>query len=118
VRFLIRTAFWFSLVLLILPLGSGNGTDGRQYVSPVQAFFAARDAVGDVSAICERKPEVCEVGKSAFETIKIRAGESARIAYEILSRRFGEPDTSIRTGSIPAAEKVPPSRPLPSAPSQ
>jgi uncharacterized protein DUF5330 len=115
VRFLIRTAFWFSLVLLILPLGSGTGADGRQYVSPLQAFFAARDAVGDVSAICERKPEVCEVGKSAFETIRIRASESARIAYEILNRQFGDPDSSIRTGSVPAAGKSSPPQPVPSA---
>src|SRR5262245_29226302 len=93
VRFLIRTAFWFTLLLLILPLGGGS-------VSPLQALFAAREAVGDVTAICERKPEVCEVGKSAFETIRIRAGESARVAYEIFSRQFGEPDPSIRTGGI------------------
>src|SRR4029453_3278086 len=47
--FLIRTAFWFSLVLLILPLNIGPGKDGQQSVSPFQAFFAAREAVGDVT---------------------------------------------------------------------
>ena len=80
--FLIRTIFWFSLVLLILPLGGGSTDEGRQDVSPFQAFFAMREAVGDLTAICERKPGVCEVGSAAFHTIKARAGESARIAYE------------------------------------
>jgi hypothetical protein len=108
--FLIRTAFWFSLVLLILPLGSGSGADGGQSVSPFQAFLAASEAVGDVTGICERKPDVCEIGKSAFQTIKMRAGESARIAYDILDRQFGEPDSSIRTGSVPAPEGGSPAR--------
>ncbi len=108
--FLIRTIFWFSLVLLMLPLGSGSDEDGRQNVGPFQAFFAARDAVSDLSAICERKPDVCNVGWSAFHTIKTRAGESARIAYEILDQQFGEPDPSIKTGSVPVPEMVPPAR--------
>lgn len=100
--FLIRTAFWFSLVLLVMPFG-GTGGDGNEAVSPFQAMFAAREAVSDVSGICERKPDVCEIGKSAFQTIGVRARESARIAYELLDQQFGEPDPSIQTGSIPAA---------------
>ena len=97
--FLIRTAFWFSLVLLIMPFG-GTGGDGNEAVSPFQAMFAAREAVSDVSSICERKPDVCEIGKSALQTIGVRARESARIAYELLDDRFGEPDSSINTGGI------------------
>lgn len=76
--FLIRMAFWFSLVLLLLPFGTGDG------VNPIQAFFAAKEAVGDMAGICERKPEVCEVGRAAVETIGARAKESARMAYEML----------------------------------
>lgn len=80
--FLIRMAFWFSLVLLALPLGPAD--DGSPVVSPIQAFFAAKEAVDDMAGICERKPEVCEVGKAAMHTICARAKESARIAYEML----------------------------------
>lgn len=83
--FLIRMAFWFSLVLLALPLG-GDGSPG---VNPIQAFFAARAAVDDLSGICERKPDVCEVGKAAMQTIGVRARESARIAYEMLEQTGG-----------------------------
>jgi hypothetical protein len=101
--FLIRAALWFSLVLLIMPFGSESQKDGET-VSPFQAFFAAREAIGDVSGICERKPDVCEIGKSAFQTIGVRARESARIAYELLGEQFGEPDPSIQTGSVPPAE--------------
>jgi len=79
--FLIRMTFWFSLVLLALPLDPVGGASG---VSPVQAFFAARAAVDDISGICERKPDVCDVGRAAMHTIGVRAKESARIAYEML----------------------------------
>lgn len=78
--FLIRIAFWFSLVLLVLPLDTGAGGDS---VNPIQAFFAAREAVDDVSGICQRKPDVCEVGKAAMQTIGARARETARIAYKM-----------------------------------
>jgi len=74
-------AFWFSLVLLALPLDTVGGASG---VSPIQAFFAARAAVDDISGICERQPDVCDVGRAAMQTIGVRAKESARIAYEML----------------------------------
>ncbi|MEW9806832.1 DUF5330 domain-containing protein [Mesorhizobium marinum] len=81
--FLIRMAFWFSLVLLALPLDPA-GENGATGVNPIQAFFAAKEAVDDVAGICERKPGVCEVGKAAMHTIGVRAREGARIAYEML----------------------------------
>ena len=86
--FLIRSAFWFSLVLLALPLNTG--TDGTPSVGAIQAFMAAREAIGDISAICERKPDVCETGKSAMHTVGIRAREAARIAYEMLDENLGD----------------------------
>ena len=99
--FLIRMAFWFSLVLLVLPLDTGTTTGDGESVSPIQAFFAAREAVGDVAGICERKPDVCETGKAAFHTIGARARESARIAIGMLEDNPGEPDTVTTTGGIP-----------------
>jgi len=60
--FLMRMTFWFSLVLLMLPFGGGD--DGQQ-VGPLKALMTVREAVGDIAGICERKPDVCETGKSA-----------------------------------------------------
>ena len=101
--FLIRMAFWFSLVLLALPLGPA-GEDG-QSISPVQAFFAAREAVDDVSGICERKPDVCEIGKAAMQTIGVRARETARIAYEMLEENgTARPEQSDEVGALIAGE--------------
>ncbi|TKT81214.1 DUF5330 domain-containing protein [Aquamicrobium sp. LC103] len=108
--FIIRSVFWLSLVLLIIPFGgASNGEDGTT-VGPIEAFFAAREAVGDVAGICERKPEVCDVGRSALETIGIRARESARIAYDVLDEHFSKTDApaqldeSIKTGTVAVEE--------------
>jgi hypothetical protein len=101
--FLIRMAFWFSLVLLVLPLDTGaNGEN----VSPIQAFFAAREAVDDVSGICERKPDVCEVGKAAMQTIGARARETARIAYEMFEEN-GKTAPADDVGALIASEDEP-----------
>ena len=102
--FLIRMAFWFSLVLLALPLSAGSDEEGHESVGPIQALFAAREAVGDIAGICERKPDVCETGKSAMHTITARAKETAKIAAAMLDDKGTEPetspDTSLATGGV------------------
>jgi len=113
--FLIRAAFWFSLVLLALPLGTGSNGSDQPSVGPLQALAAAREAVGDIAGICERKPDVCVTGKSAIHTIALRARETARIAAAMLDdgsesagtmaeaeARADVADTGIVTGSVPA----------------
>ena len=71
--FVLRWAFRLSLVLLLVPLGGQEGGGKVDLATPMQAVFAAREAFSDLSSICERKPEVCESGRAAFETVKSRA---------------------------------------------
>lgn len=109
--FIIRSIFWLSLVLLIIPFGgAGKGQDDA--VSPVEALSAARGAIQDLTGMCARQPEVCETGKAALHTIGIRAREGAKLAYEALDSRYGETQAAdapdqvadiIATGSVPAA---------------
>ena len=65
---------------------AGRRRRRQQSVGPIQALFAAREAVGDIAGICERKPDVCETGKSAMHTIGARAKETAKIAPDMLRR--------------------------------
>ena len=97
--FMIRMAFWFSLVLLMLPLDPAS-EDGGPRVSPLQAFFAAREAVGDLAGICERKPDVCVTGKAAMHTITVRAREGARIALDMIDENPAAPTDAATTGSV------------------
>ncbi len=86
--FLIRSVFWLGLVLLILPLG-GNGDAATPTVGPLQAFVAAREAVGDIAGMCERKPDVCETGRAALNTIGIHARAGVRLASKLLDDKAG-----------------------------
>lgn len=102
--FLLRTAFWFSLVMLVLPFDTTGEAGAPAAVGPVDAFLAAREAVGDIAEMCERKPDVCEVGRSALHTIGARARESARLAYTMMEGDAAPAaDDAIRTGSIEVA---------------
>ena len=116
--FLIRTAFWFSLVLLILPFGGDGSSDD---LGPLQALLAARDAVQDISGICERKPEVCKAGKSALHTIGVKAKAGAKLAYgmlgddkagaekaaDVAAAAEATPDTTIETGTVAPVKPAP-----------
>ncbi|MET3790780.1 DUF5330 domain-containing protein [Aquamicrobium terrae] len=103
--FLIRFAFWFSLVLLALPFDVGPDENGRESVNPIQALLAARDAVGDIAGMCERQPEVCETGASALHTVTERAKYAARIAVTVIedapAKSPVQPEEPVTTGSIP-----------------
>lgn len=102
--FLIRFAFWFSLVLLALPYDVGPDEHGRESVNPVQALLAARDAVGDIAGMCARQPEVCETGASALHTVTERAKVAARIAVTMIedapAKSPEAPEEPVTTGSI------------------
>jgi hypothetical protein len=108
--FLIRAAFWFSLVLLALPLGAGSDTSGAASVGPIQAFVAAREAVGDIAGICERKPDVCVTGRQAMHTITVRAKATVKMAAEMMGDEGETPDPAIVTGSVPAKAGAAPAK--------
>lgn len=119
--FLIRTAFWFSLVLLALPLGGPGGTDGQRSVNAFEAVVAAGEAVSDIAGMCERKPAVCETGRSAISTIGVRAREVSRIAYEALEQQPGlseadtDPSATVETGLVNMDSIATGSVPIPTA---
>ena len=89
IGFLFKSAFWLSIALLFIPLAPSSET-GEPQVGAIDAFFAAREAISDVTGICERKPEVCEVGGALVGSMGVRAREGARMAYEALDGQFGD----------------------------
>ena len=94
----------------MLPFGGDGSSDD---LGPLQALLAAREAVQDISGICERKPDVCRAGKSALHTIGVKAKASARFAYNVLGSEdeqsaptvdeviaAADADDSIKTGTV------------------
>jgi hypothetical protein len=92
---LFKLGFWGGLVLLVIPIET-EGQDNK--VSALQALLAARETVADIRGICERKPEVCETGGAALETIKARAAAGARMALAYID----EPDPKAAASPAPA----------------
>jgi Family of unknown function (DUF5330) len=101
--FLIRTCFWFSLVLLALPLGAER-EDGTR-IGLAEAVIAASGAASDLSGFCTRQAGTCETGRKLAGEVTVRAKSAARIA----SNYFGEDEKQakdltieevIETGSV------------------
>jgi hypothetical protein len=78
--FLIRAAFWLSLAIMFIPADPQSGTEAPR-VGALQALGAARATVADLSAFCERNPDVCVTGSAAFEVFSEKAQNGARLIY-------------------------------------
>jgi hypothetical protein len=81
--FLIRTAFWLSLVVLMLP------TDARQQE---RLYQSASAAVQHASTFCERNADLCARGAEHWATFRQKLDFGARMAFDIASERLsGKP---------------------------
>jgi hypothetical protein len=103
--FLLRVAFWLSVVLILLPTGGSQPVPQSQ-VSAGEAFTAAKAAVSDMQHFCERQPNVCVVGSQTAVTLGQRAQVGAKMLYEFLQEWIGAEDTKT-TGSLPSTTTKP-----------
>src|SRR4029077_14963262 len=78
--FVIRTAFWLSIVVLLLPT-----TDSLKKPEPeigaAQAVTAASATVSDMSQFCVRQPEACPGGSQAPADLRHQGRPSLRWLY-------------------------------------
>ena len=78
--FLIRTAFWLMIVILLLP------TDEQQQS---QVYGTAQAAVKDVTTFCDRNPEACAKGTEAFSVLVTKAQFGARMLMSFFQEQTG-----------------------------
>ncbi|MHC5654301.1 DUF5330 domain-containing protein [Stappia sp.] len=100
--FLLKSAFWIGLVLLILPIDTGPESTETPGLNPVNAFFAAQSTISDLSGFCTRNPAACETGGQAIARIGAKARVSARMIYDYLDEETGDglaPDTTVTGGT-------------------
>jgi hypothetical protein len=110
-RFLIKAAFWLTIVALLLPGNEKQSTASEPYVGATEAVTAAGAAVSDMRQFCARQPDACTVGSHAAAALGQKAQSGAKRLYEFLHDRLGPNET----GSVAATA---PERPAASAPSQ
>ena len=82
--FLLRVAFWLSIVVVLLPAGPKTDPDAPA-VSTFEAIGAAQAAIKDARGFCQREPEACAVGSQALQVFGQKAQNGARMLYEFLS---------------------------------
>lgn len=70
--FLLRSAFWLTLVILLLPADPDTGEAPR--VTIAHAMDAMRATVADLSGFCDRNPDVCATGTAAFHMVAEKTG--------------------------------------------
>jgi hypothetical protein len=91
--FLIRTAFWLVVLVLLLP------TDKDQQN---QIYGTAQTAVSDVAGFCDRNPQTCATSQEAFAVLVHKAQYGAGMLMELV-----EGQTATFGGSVPGPVAMP-----------
>jgi hypothetical protein len=93
--FLIRMAFWLSVVLVLLPSGGSkqNAAMPSADIGAGQAVSAASATVADMSKFCSREPQACAVGSQAAVAFGERAQAGAKMVYDFINERAAPRDT-------------------------
>ncbi|HET7681540.1 MAG TPA: DUF5330 domain-containing protein [Xanthobacteraceae bacterium] len=96
--FLIRAAFWLSIVIILLPTGSQQ-PKSVPTIETAEAVSAASAAVSDMRQFCARQPEACTVGSQAAVAFGYKAQAGAKMLYDFLTDALAP----VETGSVTAA---------------
>lgn len=108
--FLLRAAFWLTVVALLLPSGHSSTATAPQ-VNAVDAVSAAGAAVSDMSQFCARQPNACVVGSQAATAVGQKAQAGAKRLYELLTERLGSNDGAATPTKAPDRPPMPTARP-------
>lgn len=84
--FLLRAAFWLSLVILLIPADPAETPPAGQArtVSTLEAIGAAHSTFEDLKGFCDRNAVACETGKAALDGFGAKARTGVRWVYEQL----------------------------------
>jgi Family of unknown function (DUF5330) len=105
-RFLLRAAFWLSVVVVLLPASPSVPADSGP--STTQAMLAANAAMSDMRRFCSRQPDACAVGSQALNQFGHKAQTGAKLLYEFLTDKLGAeaPPASTATRAVAHASKT------------
>jgi len=102
--FLLRTAFWLSVALALLPsFVPKQAATVPVDVGAADAMTAASATVADLSGFCERRPDACAAGAQFATVFGQRAKAGAKILYDLVGDKLDRIDPA--AGSA-AAEAV------------
>jgi hypothetical protein len=99
--FLLRTAFWVSVALALLPsFVPKQAATAPPDVGASDAMTAASATVADLSAFCERRPDACAAGLQFANAFGQRAQAGAKILYEFVGDKLGKAEHANASGPV------------------
>jgi hypothetical protein len=98
--FLLRTAFWLGVVLILLP-GAPQHDTSTGGVGTADAISAASATVSDLKGFCEREPDACTVGSEVATSMGHRAEAGAKMLYEFFTKALAARDAGSHSGEPP-----------------
>lgn len=88
--FLLRSAFWLTIVILLIPADPQSGEAPR--VTVVNALMAAQATLADLGGFCDRNPDVCITGSAAIDVFTEKAGNGVEMIYQYFGETGGGPE--------------------------
>jgi hypothetical protein len=105
--FLIRAAFWLSVVILLIPADPQSGTEAPR-ITAIDALVAARATIADLSAFCERNPDVCVTGDAALKIFSEKAQNGVRMLYRYFDPQKGDqPGATVDKSTLSREDLLP-----------
>ena len=88
-RFLLKLAFWLTIVILLLPSDRAQQGASAPQISTSEAVSASGAVVADVRQFCARQPGACAVGSQALVEFGHKAQAGAKMLYDFLGEKVG-----------------------------
>jgi len=92
--FLLRMAFWLTVVCVLLPSGTKTASPDAN-IDAKQAVTLASAAVSDVRGFCDRQPDACAVGGKVAIALGHKAEAGARTIYEFITATLSEKSQTV-----------------------
>lgn len=114
--FLLRAAFWLSVVVLLIPADPTETPqkDPARSVSTFEAIGAAQSTLRDLEGFCSRNPTACDTGRVALDGFGAKARTGAHWVYRQLDgagpAKAGAteaPHVADRTATVPLPQAKP-----------
>ena len=85
-RFLLKLAFWLTIVVLLLPSDRAQQGATAQ-IGTSEAVSATGAVVSDMRGFCARQPDACAVGSQALAEFGHKAHAGAKMLYDFLGEK-------------------------------
>jgi hypothetical protein len=101
--FLLRMAFWLTVVCVLLP-GGGTKTSPEAQINATEAVTLAGALMSDTRGFCERQPDACIVGGKVAVALGHKAEAGARTLLDFITTKLADNTGSADkpTGKKPA----------------